>query len=110
MNTQTQKLILKLAAAFVLVSATFVTMAMDINKMQAQQELAMHSQEKVQTMIENMEKIQAVNQIMEHTHAMTKSMEETQNRVNAQLDIDVNNTETEPKTEAPIETDSSLTN
>lgn len=105
MNTQTQKNILKTLAAAALVTATFATMAMDMTNMQAQQEMAMHSQEKVQTMTQNMEKIQAMTQIMEQTQAMTQSMEQAQNRVKAQLEINAHNdviaSKEETTTEAP---------
>jgi len=109
MNTQTQKTVLKTLAAVALVTATFATMAMDMTNTQAQQEMALHAQEKVQTMTQNMEKIQAMTQIMEHTQSMNQSMEQAQNRVRAQLEIDTSNTEVTTAEDVSIETDANVT-
>lgn len=94
MNPQTQKIILKTLVAAALVTATFATfatMAMDITNVQAEQEMAVHSQEKVQTMTQTMEKVQAITQIMEHTQAMAQSMEQAHNHANTQLAINTQN-------------------
>ncbi|WP_040727177.1 hypothetical protein [Thiomicrorhabdus sp. Kp2] len=109
MNTQTQKTVLKTLAATALVTATFATMAMDMTNTQAQQEMALHAQEKVQTMTQNMEKIQAMTQIMEHTQSMNQSMEQAQNRVRAQLEIDTSNTEVTTAEDVSIETEANVT-
>lgn len=53
MRTTPGQLIIKAAITTTLILATFATMAGDTSLVQAKEELALHSKEKVQTMIQN---------------------------------------------------------
>jgi len=97
------KTVIKTFVAAALVSATYATMAMDITNVQAKQELALHSQEKVQTMAQNMEKAQVVEQLAEQT----QTMQQSQNRVVAELDVKTTENKAVSNAEKPVDTESS---
>ena len=78
MNTRSKKTLLKTVVAVVLVSATFATMAMDTSA--TQEEQALSTQEKVQTMTSSMDKMQTMTQTMEKAQTMTQTAEQLQTR------------------------------